>query len=143
MLCFDVDDKSPHFLFFFKSPPPYIAFFRSSSWKPPDDLTIRMPGGLLGVDKAGRPALYFCACHVDFDNLTGDEIEKIEIRKQQQINVALRDSRYDFHSSTCILHTLCYVDCSEKLTLFFLFLFFLLRFLLDIQGAQHYLHCEC
>ena len=60
-------------------------------WSPPDDLMKRLPGGLLGVDKKSRPVLYFLASHVDFDNVTGDEIEKVEIRKQEQLNVALQD----------------------------------------------------
>jgi hypothetical protein len=60
-------------------------------WSPPGDLMKRLPGGLLGVDKKSRPVLYFLASHVDFDNVTGDEIEKVEIRKQEQLNVALQD----------------------------------------------------
>ena len=51
-----------------------------------------MPGGLLGHDKCNRPVLWFCASHVDFDNVTGDEIEKLEMRKQEELNIALRDS---------------------------------------------------
>ena len=49
----------------------------------------QIPGGLYATGLNGRPVLWTIPCFFAWSEVTGDEIESVELRNQEQMNVAL------------------------------------------------------
>jgi hypothetical protein len=52
-------------------------------------LGLQIPGGLYATGLDGRPVLWTLPCFFAWNDVTGDEIERVELRNQEQMNVSL------------------------------------------------------
>jgi hypothetical protein len=53
------------------------------------ELGLKIPGGLFGTGLNGRPVLWTLPCWFQWSDITGDEIESVELRNQEQMNLVL------------------------------------------------------
>jgi len=53
------------------------------------ELGLKIPGALHGVGLEGRPVLWTIPCWFQWTEIDGDEIERVELRNQEEMNVCL------------------------------------------------------